>query len=154
MPPKKINSFYFFLLLFSLFDFSLSFSLWNLYFWFYSFLSFHLIIVFPFILDNHIPASLAVPIRLLPAPTIHIRAPHEVCLHPNWRFQWPPPTQDANCKPRLLPILWWTSYKSEVLKVPLWGSINLLGWLPELRKPVESLNYQFITKYFYSGFIT
>ena len=39
-----------------------------------------------------------------------------------------------------------TGCKSESPKTPFLGSFNLLDWLTELRKPVYSLDYQFITK--------
>lgn len=36
--------------------------------------------------------------------------------------------------------------KSEIPTIPSIGSINLLEWLIELRKPIYSLGYPFITK--------
>ena len=41
---------------------------------------------------------------------------------------------------------WPTGYKSEVPMTPSLDSINLLEWFTELRKPVYSLDYQFVTK--------
>ena len=41
---------------------------------------------------------------------------------------------------------WPTGYKLEIPKSPLLGSINLLKWLTEIRRPIYSLDCWFITK--------
>lgn len=62
----------------------------------------------------------------------------------NWRFQRPPPTQDASYTSGLLPVLlpdWLCKSVSWTLSV---GSINLLKQLTELWEPFYVLAYQFI----------
>ena len=59
-----------------------------------------------------------------------------------------------DCPPIQMPILspgchlnfWLSSFKSEVVMTPFLGFLNLLEHLTELRKPVYSLEYWFITK--------
>ena len=57
-----------------------------------------------------------------------------------------PGLQTPVASPHCYPYLWPTSYKSEVPMTPSLGSINLLEQLTECRKPVCSLDYQFMTK--------
>lgn len=41
----------------------------------------------------------------------------------DWRFQWPPPNQNVNCKSRVLPVLLTDCYKLEVPPTPSLGLI-------------------------------
>lgn len=56
-----------------------------------------------------------------------------------------PHPSDASGKPRLLPVLWPTSYKLDIFMILSSGSINILAKLIELRKTVLTV-YWFIIK--------
>ena len=57
-----------------------------------------------------------------------------------------PPLQVPIASPACYLCFWPTGYRFEVSKTPSLCSINLLERLTELRKPIDSLDYWFITK--------